>query len=66
MKICLPQRKAIATLQINTVGQIYNKVIIPLHFVHLLSEMWAAEGVRREGERGQQLVFMREGLKSKG
>lgn len=66
MKICLPQRKAIATLQINTVGQIYNKVIIPLHFVHLLSEMWPAEGVRREGERAQQLVFMREGLKSKG
>lgn len=34
--------------------------------MHLLSEMWATEGVRREGERAQQLVFMREGLKSKG
>lgn len=34
--------------------------------MHLLSEMWLAEGVRREGERAQQLVFMREGLKSKG
>lgn len=65
VKICLAQRKAIATLQINTVGQIYNKVIIPLHFVHLLSELWEPRGSVRRGRVRSSLCLCVKGWNRK-